>query len=718
MAFGGTARGLSVFVNIGANLLPSLNGTATKVEERFALMGRRMRVQAAEMKATWRSTMAAASPLLSLAAAGGLTMGIKGALGSGAEYQHQIVMMRVMGRTTREVADSIAAANATIRNVPTSTLIDSLKILNETTLAFGGLGHAMENLQFNSKMGALLKAQLGDEAGGPDAFNKMARLIELRGGKVDSATYQRLANSFFRAITVSGGKVTPDELLGFGQQALPGLRAYSEDYLGRVVPSLIQEFGGERAGTVSAALAQQFMGRVPVGGMRLVKKWQEYGLLKPGTGGTGGKGGRAGWNPDDVVGLDIGLTNPLQYFEQIMIPRLKAHGVNLNDPKQVMIAASQLFGRQTGARIASTFLDPKQLARIHADMGLYDKASGVDQAYGQALYNDPKMAGMAAAASLKNMETALGKGLMSPAFNKAIVTMANGFNRLAGVFDRHPAFAKGILALMGLGAVAATMKLFGIGIRFVLGPLRGLFALLFTVGPRGIGIVGWILRGLVKGFALIAPLLRGLGPLLLRGLAALAPMVMEGLGAAFALLSNPVGWAIILGAVAIALVVYFRGPLMRAWQRGWNALKNWVLSVNWGSIGMRIANALTFGLAGKFASALNNLKATAGPNVGMDAKHGGLTGMRAGGGPVRRGGAYLVGERGMEIFTPNRNGYIIPNHHVAAMTGGPRHARPGRAAVHIGELHVHGVREEVDVERAVHRAINRIANGQAALLSD
>jgi hypothetical protein len=707
-------RGLSVFVNIGANLLPSLNSSATKVEQRFGLMSRRMRVQAAEMKAAWRSTLAAASPLLALAVAGGLSMGIKGIFGEGAEYQHQIVMMRMMGRTTREVADSIAAANKTIRDVPTSTLNDSLKILNETTLAFGGLGRAMDNLQFNSKMSALLKAQFGEEAGGPDAFNKIARLIEMRGGKVSSATYQNVANSLFKAMTVSGGKITADEWFGFAQQALPSLRSYSADYLGSVVPSLIQEYGGERAGTMSSAMTMQLMGRTPIGGMRIVRAWQKYHLLKPGTGGTGGKGGRAGWNPEDVVGLNLALSNPLAYIEQIQIPRLLAAGVNLNDPKQALIAASQLWGRQTAVRLASTLYDPKQRARIHADMAMFAKAQGVDKAYSQALYNDPKMAGMAAAASLKNMETMLGKSVFSnPAVIKAIISMANGFNRLAGVFDRHPAFAKGIFALMGLGAVAATLKLFGIGIRFVLGPLSGLFKLLFLGGPRKIGLIGGILRGIAKA-----------GPLIFRTFLALAPFVVEGVTAAFALLSNPVGWAIILGGIAIALTAYFRGPLRAAWQRGWNALKNWVLSVNWGAIGMRIANALTFGLAGKFASAIANLKSsvpggTVGINRGINPRSlGGLNGMRAAGGPVHRGGLYMVGERGPELFRANDNGRIIPNHHFAAMAGGPRHYRPGRAAPMEVTINVHGAQDPHAVALEVRRQLNGLANGQAALLSD
>jgi phage-related minor tail protein len=42
-------------------------------------------------------------------------------------------------------------------------------------------------------------------------------------------------------------------------------------------------------------------------------------------------------------------------------------------------------------------------------------------------------------------------------------------------------------------------------------------------------------------------------------------------------------------------------------------------------------------------------------------------GFKASGGPVSAGTSYVVGERGPELFTPNRSGSIIPN---GAMGGG------------------------------------------------
>lgn len=54
----------------------------------------------------------------------------------------------------------------------------------------------------------------------------------------------------------------------------------------------------------------------------------------------------------------------------------------------------------------------------------------------------------------------------------------------------------------------------------------------------------------------------------------------------------------------------------------------------------------------------------------------GIAGARRLGGPVRKGETYLVGEAGEELFTPDRNGYIIPNDKLTLPNG----ARPSQGA--------------------------------------
>ena len=59
-------------------------------------------------------------------------------------------------------------------------------------------------------------------------------------------------------------------------------------------------------------------------------------------------------------------------------------------------------------------------------------------------------------------------------------------------------------------------------------------------------------------------------------------------------------------------------------------------------------------------------------SVSVNSRTGGgrgvLDGVRANGGPVRAGGAYLVGERGPELFTPRSSGHIVPNGLVGSRT--------------------------------------------------
>lgn len=68
------------------------------------------------------------------------------------------------------------------------------------------------------------------------------------------------------------------------------------------------------------------------------------------------------------------------------------------------------------------------------------------------------------------------------------------------------------------------------------------------------------------GVRLVAGLAAAIAPLLLAGLTGLSGVVGTGFAAAFALLSNPVGWAIILAGVAAALIAFFWDDLQKLWS--------------------------------------------------------------------------------------------------------------------------------------------------------
>jgi hypothetical protein len=727
------AKGLNVWVNIGGKLLPSLTQSTNAVPRLFSKMNRSLRIQAAETKAVFKEISGAMSPIVGMMAAGGLTLGLKGIFVEGAEYQHQISMMKNMGRSSLEVAGAVAAANRTMAQVPTSTLNESMAMLNHTTLAFGGLAHAMDNLSFNSKMGALMKGVMGDGFDEADGFNQLVRALELRSGKMNPKDYQRQANGLFKAMVVSGGTVNPEEFLGFMQQAGVAARGYSEGFLTRVAPSLIQEFGGQRAGTALTAMFNQFMGRVGVGGKSITDEWTRLGLA-PKTG-TGGNLSKNGWSPGSLKGNALAMSDPLAYVEQVIFPALRAHGVDTNNRSQMILQAQKMFGRETGKRVASTLFDPAQLARIHADQKLYDRASGVDKAYSSALYNDPKMAGMAAANSLKNLETTLGKAV-TPQVTTGLQNMARAVNWLAGAFDRHPGFAKGVVGLMSIGAATATLKVFGMSMRWAFSPLtwvakKGFKTLFSAVGEAGPKV----------------PLAKKLGTSLMSGMKKLGPLLLRGVGLAFGFLTSPIGLAL-LAIAAVALIWHFRKQIASAFKSvvawfktsAWPAIKStFSAAVDWGST---LIDNIIKGVSGQwsrlkgwFSQKWGELAPTwlgGGSTMRAAAP---LAGKRAMGGPVLGGRAYLVGERGPEIFhapmsgsimTASRTDRLLRDMHGArrsVLPAMPRDRRGfgaggGGVTIQGATVIIKECRDPHGTERAVERVLRKMAGGQAAYLSD
>jgi hypothetical protein len=712
---------MSVFVNIGAKLLPSLNSAAGAVEKRFATMTRNLKVRAAETKVAMREMNAAMSPLLGLAAAGGLAFSFEKVIGNSSHLVHELQMLRNAGRTTQELSAAMVEANKTITALPTTTLVDNLKVLNETTGAFGNFQHALENLTFNQRIGSMMQNALGDKAGSPgEMFNHIVRAMEMRGAAQDHVRYQREVGELYRAMIFTGGRVNPEEFFQFAQQSNPYIKGYSQRYMTRIAPSLIQEFGGDKAGTMHNTFAGTILGKAK--NKISTQAWMALGLLDPKQV-VYNKVGPVGWKPGAIKGTDLALSDPLKWSETVLIPALKAHGFKMDDQLSLAKALMPLFRDRNANRLANALVYDKDRARLHKDEGLINKVPGAEQAYNQTLRQDPLMAWQAVKASLTNLSSVLfGTGKGESPVAVAMVHIANGINSIAQVIERHPHLGQALGGLLGFGALAATLKLFGIALRWVFSPLKLVWSLLFSVGPRQIGLIGWLFRGLAKG-------VRFLGPMLLRGLAALAPVIVEGLTAAFALLSNPIGWAVILIGVAAGLIYYFRDDLARYWHivkdwfvNAWQGIKDYVLSIDWSGIGMKIADSLTFGLASKIKPSTwgNIIKgatvglATGGlPGAAVGAATGaalGAAGHRALGGAIRPGQWYRVNERGEEQFMSTRPGVIIPN--------GRRAVGAGAGGIHVGAININGAQDPQATAAAVRAELARLARQQDAYLND
>lgn len=684
------SRGLNIFVNIGAKLLPSLNSTAGRIERRLGQMNRKLRVQAAETKIAYKEIAAAMKPVVGMAAAGGLSLSLKGTLGKGASYQHELAMLRIAGRTSTEVAEAIAQANKTLRDVPTSTLTDNIKIINETTGAFGNFHHALQNLSFNSKFGYMMTNMLGMDASEvPHALNSAVQALEIRGTAMDSKKYQSDMAALFKAMVFTKGRFNPEELMSFAKTGNIPLKLYDQRFMSRVLPSLITELGGgDIVGTQASAFRNQIMGRVPLGGKKLTEEWVRLGLVPES--GTGGNMSKTGWTAGTVKGHALAMSDPFKWIETVMLPAMRDKGgVDINNQEQVLLQLGKMFGRETAMRFVATMADPRQRARLHKDEKMIGQAMPLEDSYKMLLATDPNAAWAKVMAKIDRLATVLGEKVFTEKTLKAIDRFGNAIDSLAGWFDKSPTASRGAVGAMGIGAGMGVLSLMGVSFKWIRTAFVGLSRML--LGAFG----GMLVR---------------LAPLLLNGLAALAPWLLRGIGLLFGVVTGPVGWAL-LAASAVSLVWAYRDNIAAAWHvvsdwfvGAWQRIKNYALTIDWSGIGLRIANSLTGGLVGsglaigaKIGSALMGSKPLPG---------------RARGGSVSGGSAYMVGERGPEPFIPGRSGTIIPHHVWRGMAANDRGGNTYNVTIHAPGGN------PVEIERAVDRAIRRFGARQSANLSD
>ena len=379
---------------------------------------------------------------------------IRDSIKAGAAYQHEITAISNAGFKDH-LAEITKAARDTVTQIPTSTYTDNLKVINETTSAFGSLNHAIENLPFMQKSASVLQAAMpeGSHVDAGDLGNKMARAFEERGTAGNAELFRHEASEVMRAMAFSGGKFNPNEFLNFAQQAKSSLQNYDLQFLSRIAPSLIGTQGGERAGTAANAFTSVIMGKA--NDAKQAAEWMRYGLLDPKQ--TITKSGKAvAWRAGAVKETDLALRNPLEWAEKVALPAMKAKGVNIDDRMALVKVLGTMFRNQNSNMFANEIMQPQQRSRLHKDSGLIDNAGTLDEIYSRNLKEDPTVAMKAFSASLENLTTVLSKAAM-PEVASGLTSMAHGIEAVSNALHDHP-----LMALAG-GATAAGGALAGSG---------------------------------------------------------------------------------------------------------------------------------------------------------------------------------------------------------------------------------------------------------------
>ncbi|WP_228891857.1 phage tail tape measure protein [Burkholderia ambifaria] len=369
-------------------------------------------------------------------------------------------------------------------------------------------------------MPTLAKMKFANEAlfGAEDAhaneekFMNMLKVIELRGGTKDEATFKNEANMVQKVLSATGGRVGGDEWRNFIQTGGVAAKQMRQDAFYYQMEPLIQEMGGHGVGTgLMSAYSNVYQGKTTV---RAAKEMMNLGLLDKKNVEYNKIGMIKRIKPGALLGGDLFKASPLEWLEKVLLPQMAKKGIT--DPDKVKDMISTIFTNRTAANLFSTMY--MQRAQIHKNEKLNQGAYGIDDAahLGAEQTQGKEVDALVKARDLKRE---IGERV-APLYNAALDKTREILGGLIGLIQRHGAAAKVILsALAAFAALLVVLGTFTIALAGVLGPLAIVRFSMTTLGIQGgilsralgIGAAAWRMFASAALFAGRAMLMTPIG---------------------------------------------------------------------------------------------------------------------------------------------------------------------------------------------------------------
>lgn len=420
----------------------------------------------------WKLAIAGA---VSAAAGVGMLVGMNKLVDKGAELNHLEQQMLASGMKKAEVAEAIRKSWEMTAKYQSQGVISVGEMIKDTRQAYGNTGEAIGNIQPLVQAATVLQGVLGGK--GRNAVNDMFDLVkaaELRGISQDPTKVRKFIDDATKVATASGGRITGHDFLGFVQQMKTNAPYVSEEFLGRVAPTLMQELGARTAGTAITSLSQAI-----VGGKMSKKAMGEFvrmGLVDQSniihTTGVGTQIKTGG-----VKGYELFSQDPYLWAQQILLPAMLSHGGVTPEKRRAMFSA--LFSNRNAESAANILTT--QSARIEKDRALYGGAKGIDFAE-ELQKHDYSTVMKSFSTQWNNMLDALGSPLVAPALE--------GFKSMGNVFSSITQFAAanpGAVRIIGETLAAVAVGLIALG-----GAAVGIaaFSAIAAGGTVGLAVAG------------------------------------------------------------------------------------------------------------------------------------------------------------------------------------------------------------------------------------
>lgn len=549
-----------------ASTTGAMGGQMTKLDQ---LAEREKRIGAARSKMNRLQGTAANMAIAGYAAkaTGSHILGdLRGALDESKTFEVEAMKIRALGLGDQATADAVKYAKA-MKSYGTSTT-DNLTLMRDAMTIFADEHHAQMVMPTLSKMKFANEALFGaeDAHANEEKFMNMLKVIELRGGTKNEATFRDEANMVQKVITATGGRVGGDQWMQFIQTGGVAAKQMRKDAFFYQMEPLIQEMGGHAVGTgLMSAYSNVYQGKTTV---RAAKQMMALDLLDRKNVEYNKIGMIKQIKPGALAGGDLLKASPLEWMEKVLLPKLAAKGIT--DPDKVKDMIATIFTNRTASNLFTTMY--MQRDQIHKNERLNAGADGIDEGVtkGQLLTQGHEAEALA---KLRTLKTEIGEKV-SPAYNAALSITTDLTIRLTEFMREHSTIAQ--VVIVSLTALAALMVGGGtltIALAGILGPLALVKFSMTTLGMQG---------------SILSRLL-GVGAAAWRVFASAAMF------AGRAMLLNPIGLAITAIAAAAFLIYRYWEPIKAFFGGLWDQVRQafagglagvGALIVNWSPLGL------------------------------------------------------------------------------------------------------------------------------------
>lgn len=373
---------------------------------------------------------------------------------------------------------------------------DNMTLMRDALSIFADEHHAQMVMPTLAKMKFANEAMFGaeDAHANEEKFMNMLKVIELRNGTRDKATFEREANYVQRVLSATGGRVGGDEWRNVIQRGGVAAKQMRPDAFYFQLEPLVQEMGGNSVGQALMSGYQNLIeGRTTV---RASRKLMSLGLLDRKKVEYDKLGRVKAFADGALLNSEQFKASPLEWLEQTLLPALKKKGIT--EEKQVLSVIASMFTNRSAANLYSTFY--LQRDQIHKNERLNKGAYGIDEMHKLASEQTPGKE-LDARAKLRDLLNEIGERI-APMYNAALDKTRELADKLLKTIQAHPQTTKVVVALAaGFAALLAVLGTFTIVLAGVLGPLA-----IVRFGMTTLGMKGGLLRTVFGG---LASLLRG-----------------------------------------------------------------------------------------------------------------------------------------------------------------------------------------------------------------